>query len=201
MTTKWRAFPLGRQLLYVVVLSSLLGLYEDFSEFQTFLPTLRLQVLLGATGCVILAISCIVYDVRRVRRESREESGAIARRPRRWRDAVELRFFLYWVVLGSLLELPIAILNAANQLRVRGLARSVHEFWSVFHLDWLCWMAIAIAIIAYDRWRLKREAREDGTHCLVCGYDLRATPDRCPECGTIPLKRPILIPEERDGFR
>jgi len=38
----------------------------------------------------------------------------------------------------------------------------------------------------HDALLTQRRARHQ---CLHCGYDVRATPERCPECGRRPFER------------
>ncbi|MDB5302565.1 MAG: hypothetical protein JWM97_114, partial [Phycisphaerales bacterium] len=67
---------------------------------------------------------------------------------------------------------------------------SIHEsrrlavpYWSLFIL--LVLLPIGWSRSAIRTRRAKRRKRLG--HCPACGYDLRATPERCPECGAVAI--------------
>jgi hypothetical protein len=62
----------------------------------------------------------------------------------------------------------------------------------VGHRVWLPYWLLAVAAAALPLGRLvarvRRSRRVRLNLCAACGYDLRATPGRCPECGAAPAE-------------
>jgi hypothetical protein len=59
------------------------------------------------------------------------------------------------------------------------------------HLVMECWPMAILFSLAPLAWLVQRVVRKPSRYsgkCRNCGYDLRATPERCPECGTVAQK-------------
>jgi hypothetical protein len=88
---------------------------------------------------------------------------------------------------------PMPMLLLRPGVRDIGVARFVASSWPTRSERIVlvpCWLAAFVCAILpavwVDRRRRRRNARRrrDAGLCAKCGYDLRGSPGRCPECGT-----------------
>ena len=66
------------------------------------------------------------------------------------------------------------------------------QFWNVTFDKWLLVPLTAVLPLGRSIGAIRRigvaSRRSRAGLCPACNYDLRATPDRCPECGTSPAR-------------
>ncbi|HEX4795682.1 MAG TPA: hypothetical protein VH370_17970 [Humisphaera sp.] len=75
-----------------------------------------------------------------------------------------------------------------------GLAVMAVDFWATRQYWGLLWPTFLEFLLVVNIWIRRRCQvqlwRLTAGCCMACGYDLRATVDRCPECGAVASKPP-----------
>jgi hypothetical protein len=55
---------------------------------------------------------------------------------------------------------------------------------------WSLLVSVILLALCVTVFLRQRRRERDPNRCRNCGYDLRATPERCPECGLVPAASP-----------
>ena len=86
---------------------------------------------------------------------------------------------------------PVRIWLGGSGIGHLGLQRYYNSLRNVFAVQVPYWLVAIIFWALPSAWitrRLLGRPKDNTNLCPNCGYDLRATPDRCPECGTVATK-------------
>jgi hypothetical protein len=117
--------------------------------------------------------------------------------------------FGFFILNGSGAAMPV-FKNPADRVSLLGLGIGTVRPWynqpSSYHYAhrvrfpyWWLFAVFVVTFIIRFRKRQKIRSRIARGLCPTCGYDLRATPDRCPECGSAVPPRASPDPPGKEG--
>jgi len=119
--------------------------------------------------------------------------------PPQWRRYFMMKPWQIWIFETLFRPLPIPRWVTGGQPRLADLLMFLSGLAGAMLLDWrrvigIVFLGAAISIgllmLVWHVWiaALVEQRNHRILHglCLRCGYDLRATPDKCPECGLVP---------------
>ena len=172
-------------LFAVVVIFSSIGVaakaredfYRPFPAWMTDAPRWYDDVL-GSFTLLSVAIACVVYLTYRIRLRL----AGLPAAPRPWSSRREVRAVLKIVAVLWFLQLPLSVYATYAALHDADRGPTGGNAISLFPIGGLIAPLGGVVLLIYDRGRWRTQCRV-GNLCVACGYDLRATPIRCPECG------------------
>jgi hypothetical protein len=113
--------------------------------------------ILSSVFAAMIATACVAYDIRRRRERS---TSSIIPSPF-WRANIELRVVLYAFAILQFVGVPLMIAHAIIASRDPSPLNST-TFLEAFHVDPLIFAGVGIAVIAYDRYRLRCDLKAEG---------------------------------------